>query len=133
VVGASDARGRRASFSNYGSRLSLVAPGTYDGKCSSGIVGAIPSIAVSFDTGSGCDATLFDAQGNRYAYANGTSFAAAEVAGIAALVWAARPTLTNVQLARVLEQTATRPTGVGWTRTLGWGIVNARAAVGRVK
>jgi subtilisin family serine protease len=133
VVGASTAGGRRASFSDYGAGLSLVAPGTYDGRCDDGIVGAIPSIAVSFDTGTGCDATLIDAHGNRYAYANGTSFAAPEVAGIAALVWAARPSMTNVQVARLLEQTARRPAGVRWTPSLGWGVVDALAAAERVK
>jgi hypothetical protein len=129
VVGASDERGKRASFSDYGSYLSLVAPGTYDGSCRDGIIGAIPSIAVSFDTGTGCDATLFDAQGNRYAYANGTSFAAPEVTGIAALAWAAHPSLTNVQLANLLEQTARRPAGAGWRAGIGWGVVDARAAL----
>jgi serine protease len=133
VVGAATAHGRRASFSNYGFRLSLVAPGTYDGNCRDGIIGAIPSIAVSFDTGTGCDATLIDVRGDRYAYANGTSFAAAEVAGIAALVWAARPKMTNVQLADLLEQTARRPAGAGWRPGLGWGVVDARAAVKHVK
>src|SRR5207302_7189513 len=51
AVGASDVDGKRASFSNWGARLSLVAPGTYRGGCSAGIIGAIPSIAISFDTG----------------------------------------------------------------------------------
>ena len=95
-VGASDVHGRRASFSNYGPNLSLVAPGTFDSGCAHGIIGAIPSIAISFDTGTGCDATLFDTDGRRYAYANGTSFAAPEVAGVAALVWAAKPSLTTL-------------------------------------
>src|SRR5204863_6529299 len=67
--------------------------------------------------------------GSRYAYASGTSFAAPAVAGIAALVWAAAPGLTNVQVASVLEQTATRPAAGGWTPTLGWGVVDAQAAV----
>ena len=132
AVGASNAAGKRASFSNYGPQLSLLAPGTFRGSCANGIIGAIPSIAISFDTGIGCDATLLDVHGSRYAYANGTSFAAPQVAGIAALVWAASPTLTNLQVADVLEQTARRASGSGWTPETGWGIADANAAVEKV-
>ena len=132
AVGASNAAGRRAPFSSYGPRLSLLAPGTFRGSCANGIIGALPSVATAFDTGTGCDAQLLDLRGMRYAYANGTSFAAPQVAGIAALVWAADPALTNVQLANVLEQTATRPRGTGRTATAGWGVVDAAAAVERV-
>ncbi len=129
AVGASNATGRRAVFSNFGPQLSLLAPGTYRGSCANGVIGAIPPIAISFDTGTGCEATLLDLRGTRYAYANGTSFAAPEVAGIAALVWAAGPELTNVQVADLLERTATRPPGTGWTPRDGWGVVDANAAV----
>jgi subtilisin family serine protease len=129
AVGASDAAGNRSGFSNWGSQLSLVAPGSFDTRCSVGILGAIPPIATDFDNRQACDALYVDGQGNRYAYASGTSFAAPAVAGIAALVWATAPGLTNVQVASVLEQTATRPAGTGWLPTVGWGIVNAQAAV----
>jgi subtilisin family serine protease len=132
VVGATDAKGNLASFSNRGSQVSMVAPGAYTASCALGIIGAIPAISLSFDTGVGCDATLFNAHNERYAYANGTSFAAPEVAGVAALVWAARPQLTSVQVADVLEQTATRPTGVGWRTNMGWGILDAKAALENV-
>jgi subtilisin family serine protease len=129
AVGASDAAGNRADFSNWGSRLSLLAPGSFDRRCNLGILGAVPHVATDFEGGQTCDAVYVDAAGNRYAYASGTSFAAPIVTGIAALVWAAAPRLTNVQVASVLEQTATRPTGTGWLPTTGWGIVNARAAL----
>jgi subtilisin family serine protease len=129
AVGASDSAGNRSGFSNWGSQLSLVAPGSFDARCSVGILGAIPQIATDFDNRQACDALYVDEQGNRYAYASGTSFAAPAVAGIAALVWAAAPTLTNVQVASVLEQTATRPAGAGWLPTVGWGVVNAQAAL----
>lgn len=128
VVGASDAAGRRAPFSNWGSQLSLLAPGSFDRRCGVGVIGALPEAASDFDRRGRCD-TVFDYGGARYAYATGTSFAAPEVAGIAALVWAAAPSLTNVQVATILEQTATRPVGVGWTPTAGWGVVDARAAL----
>ena len=130
-VGASDARGKRAAFSNYGAQLSLLAPGSFNSGCAIGIIGAISPIATDFG-GAGCAATLFDVRGQRYAYANGTSFAAPEVAGTAALVWAAKPSLTSVEVATVLEQTARRPSGSGWTAAAGWGVLDANAALERV-
>jgi hypothetical protein len=51
------------------------------------------------------------------------------VAGTAALVWAAKPSLTSTQVASIIEQTATRPSGAGWNPSVGWGILNAKAAV----
>ncbi|HWE82082.1 MAG TPA: S8 family serine peptidase [Gaiellaceae bacterium] len=129
AVGASDEKGARASFSDYGSQLSLVAPGTYDSKCAVGILGAIPASAPSFDDGDSCSVTMTHADGARYAYASGTSFSAPEVAGTAALVWSLKPSLSSAQVAAVLEQSATRPPGTGWNAALGWGVVDARAAV----
>src|SRR5205823_471696 len=79
AVGASDAAGNRAAFSNWGSQLSLVAPGSFDAGCGAGVLGAIPSVTGSFDNGESCDTVITDAQGNRYAYASGTSFAAPAV------------------------------------------------------
>jgi subtilisin family serine protease len=48
------------------------------------------------------------------------------VAGVAALVWAANPRLTAQQVATVLKQSAT---GTDWNRELGWGRLDASAAV----
>jgi subtilisin family serine protease len=129
AVGASDAAGNRAAFSNWGSQLSLLAPGSFDTRCSLGILGALPRVATDFEGGQTCDTVYVDAAGNHYAYASGTSFAAPIVTGIAALAWAAAPRLTNVQVASLLEQTATRPPGTGWLPTNGWGVVDARAAL----
>ena len=130
AVGASDRAGKRASFSNGGPGLSLVAPGTLTSSCSSGIIGAIPASAPDFGGAGSCSVILPHVPGGaRYAYASGTSFAAPEVAGTAALVWSVKPSLTSVQVASILEQTATRPAGTGWTPGLGWGVLNANAAV----
>lgn len=102
VVGASSPDGARASFSNTGSWISLAAPGV-------GVYGALLH--------------------HRYGYGSGTSFATPQVAGAAALVWAADPRLTAQQVAQILEQTAT---GHGvWTPELGWGVIDVDAAVAR--
>ena len=103
-VGASDSNGARAGFSEYGSFVSLAAPGE----------------------------SVFGARGGSprsYGYASGTSFAAPEVAGVAALVWAADPKLSFRQVAAILKQTAS---GRGaWSPDLGFGVVDAAAAVQR--
>jgi subtilisin family serine protease len=129
AVGASDREGLRASFSNTGQQLSLLAPGTFDTGCKVGILGAIPALATDFGESGSCDVTMTQADGVRYAYASGTSFAVPEVAGTAALVWSAKPSLTAVQVASILEQSATRPAGTGWSPSTGWGVLNAKAAV----
>lgn len=130
AVGASDVNGRRVFFSNFGNRLSLVAPGAGTGSCDSGVFGALPAGAASdWDALGSCGVRFTDASGNRYAYWNGTSFAAPEVAGIAALVWSTNPALKSYQVADILEKTATRPSGSSWNPETGWGVVNAAAAV----
>jgi subtilisin len=129
AVGAVYANNKRAAFSNWGAELSLVAPGAFDTRCNVGIIGALPAAASDFEADQSCANSLNDAEGNRYAYASGTSFAAPEVAGIAALVWSIEPGLTAYQVASLLQQTATRPPDTGWNSSLGWGVVNARVAV----
>jgi subtilisin family serine protease len=61
-----------------------------------------------------------------FGWASGTSFAAPEVAGAAALVWGANPSLTARQVATVLKQSAS---GRAWNPELGWGRLDAAAAV----
>jgi subtilisin family serine protease len=129
AVGASDHTGKRASFSNSGSQLSLLAPGTFATGCEAGIIGAIPASAPDFGDAGSCSMVVTHLTGARYAYASGTSFAVPEVAGTAALVWSVKPSLTSVQVASILEQTATRPAASGWTAETGWGVLNANAAV----
>src|SRR5262249_41625020 len=97
--------------------------------CKAGILGAIPAVATDFEERGACTLTVTHAGGARYAYASGTSFAVPEVAGTAALVWSVDPSLTSTQVAWILEKTATRPGGAGWSPSPGWGVLNARAAV----
>jgi len=123
TVGAIDAKGHRANFSDYGKHLSLVAPGTYGGS-NAGVLVALPP-ASRFDneflTWAGSD-------GARYGYVPGTSFAAPEVAGVAALIWAAQPDLKNYQVADILKQSASRAAS-DWTPGMGCGALDAGAAL----
>jgi subtilisin family serine protease len=104
LVVAAARDGARAPFSGSGSWISLAAPGV--------------DVYGAFGKG-------------RYGYGSGTSFAAAEVSGAAALVWAADPALTARRVARLLEDTAS---GHGaWTPELGFGVVDVAAAVARAR
>ena len=124
AVGASDLHGNPAFFSNSGTSLSLLAPGVLDGACS-GVLVAVPPTSTLLD--GSCYPTWAGSGGAFYAYVAGTSFAAPEVAGIAALIWAARPQLDNYQVADIIKQSAQR-TG-GWTPTAGCGVLDAAAAL----
>jgi hypothetical protein len=127
AVGAIDMDGGRARFSNFGKHLSLVAPGTVDSTCLFGVLVALPQTN-AFDEGS-C-ASRFDGTGGAlYGYVSGTSFAAPEVAGVAALIWAARPQLHNYQVAEIIKQSARRTPKTGWTPTMGCGVLDADAAL----
>lgn len=113
AVGGIDRNNRRAPFSNYGNNLSVVAPG----------------IDI-FSTG----------LNNTYLSSDGTSFAAPQVSGVAALILSVNPDLTVKQVADIIEQTAqkvggynyqntyTRPNGT-WNNEVGYGLVDAYKAL----
>jgi subtilisin family serine protease len=113
AVGATSMDGSRAYFSNTGSYLSLAAPGFN--------VFAAESADSKWPR-----ANLPWASAGYYGWASGTSFSAPEVAGAAALVWAANPRLTAAQVGQVLKESAS---GAGWNAQLGWGRLDVAAAV----
>jgi len=117
AVGATTRKGKRAEFSNTGTYLSLAAPGD-------DVFGAISSSTDELDW------PRYDLPGStagEYGFSSGTSFSAPQVAGAAALVWAANPALTRAQVAWVLKSSAS---GNGrWNRDLGYGILDVGRAV----
>jgi len=120
VVAASGNEGKRALFSEFGSFVSLAAPGA-------SVFGAVSARSST----TAYPRSTLGAPGvvGLYGYASGTSFAAPQVSGAAALVWAANPTLSARQVADVLKQTAS---GRGsWTPGLGFGVIDVAAAVAR--
>ncbi len=106
TVGAVDEAGRRASFSSFGP--------TADGRIKPDV--AAPGVRVPVAIGT-----------TEYARANGTSFAAPLAAGVAAQMLQANPDLTPNDVKQVLKQTAHN--SVSPDNALGWGIINAGAAV----
>ncbi|MEU6578338.1 type VII secretion-associated serine protease mycosin [Streptomyces sp. NPDC046805] len=101
AVAASDRNDERAFFSQSGTFLDVAAPGV-------GMVSTVPK-------GGQCTA-------------DGTSFAAPYVAGVAALLKEKHPTWTAAQLTTRIEETAQRP-GRGPNRYIGWGVVDPTAAL----
>lgn len=124
AVGASDVDGNLAYFSNSGDDLSLLAPGNYTGTCS-GVLVAAPISDFFVDA---CYPSWTATSGGSYAYVSGTSFAAPEVTGIAALILAVRPGLANYKVADIIKQSARRAQP-GWTPTMGCGVLDAGAAL----
>jgi subtilisin family serine protease len=117
AVGASTAGGARASFSTAAPYVSLLAPGV-------NVLGALSSTAPASayphaDLGAPADGL--------YGYGTGTSYAAPQVAGAAALVWGVDPALTAAQVVRILERTASRHGAR--TPGAGHGVLDVAAAV----
>jgi hypothetical protein len=116
-VAASTMAGKRASFSNTGSQVSLAAPGAH-------VFGAV---AAGTPRSWWPRYELPGSLAGLYGWSSGTSFATPEVVGAAALVWAANPSLKATQVAGILKATAS---GDGkWTPGLGYGVIDVAAAV----
>jgi serine protease len=136
-VTAADFFDRRAQFAGRGTQISLAAYGTYQGDDDNGppgIFGAFTSALNALDTGAigdrrPCRCRVTFAADPRYAYLQGTSMAAPMVAAAAALVRRLNPDMGSQEIARLIKQTARRPPGTGWNAELGWGILDAGAAL----
>jgi serine protease len=139
-VTAADALDRRAVFAGLGSQISLAAYGAYDPGAAGppGIFGAFTAGPNELETGSfaipprppcGCRTTF--ASDPRYAYVQGTSMATPMVAATGALIRHLNPDLGVAEIVRMLKETARRSAGSGWTPDLGWGILDAGAALTR--
>lgn len=108
-IGATDGRGKIAFFSSGSPTLSVVALGenVYSVK-----------------------ASLAD---NEYRYMSGTSMSCPFVVGMAGLLLTFAPTLMPGELRTVIEDTAKRNDSLKWDSRYGYGVVDVKAAVERVK
>lgn len=113
AVGAIGSTGYRASFSSFGPKLDVVAPGVE-------VLSTIPE--------------------NNIGFMSGTSIATPHVSGVAALMIAANPDLTREEVVRFIEVTAKkihtenyqyysyRPHST-WNQEVGYGLIDATKAV----
>jgi subtilisin family serine protease len=126
-VGATMPNGEAAAFSTHNRFVSLAAPGASAGDCRFGVFSTLPATtATPWTTEEGCDETLTGINGLRYAYGEGTSFAAPIVSGLAALAWQAEPRLASEQVGEVLTRSAV---GRGWNERTGAGVADGMGAV----
>lgn len=135
TVGAMSQCGQRKSFnscdgenwgSNYGTALDVVAPG-------------VKIYTTDISSNKGYNSTSGE-NGNYYIDFNGTSAACPHVSGIAALLLSVNPNLSALQVRNIIESTAQKVGGYTysgtsgrtngtWNNEMGYGLVDARAAV----
>ncbi|MCK5405638.1 MAG: S8 family serine peptidase, partial [Desulfobulbaceae bacterium] len=106
-----------ASYSNYGDTVDIAAPGgdigDYNGDDYNDRI--LQNTFVRNKTG--------------YYFFAGTSMASPHVAGVAALIKAVNPSLTNIDIRGILEDTAEDLGAERWDSSFGYGLVDAAAAV----
>jgi len=121
-VSASNENGDRASFSNYGSNIDIMAPGT--------------SLLLLDLMGTEGSNNSTEVVNENYAFKSGTSFSAPIVAGVAALILSADPSLTPDEVRRIIIQTAQKTGNAqqydanGFSLFNAYGLINACAALG---
>lgn len=115
-VAANDRQGNRASYSNFGSSIDVSAPG---GEVSPTAANGVASTLNAGTQSPGAE---------NYVYFQGTSMAAPHVAGVAALLLEADPTLTPDEIETTLKNTARSLPG-SCSGGCGAGIIDARAAL----
>lgn len=101
AVGSTTSSDTRSSFSNYGPRLDIVAPGS----------------------------TIYSTISGGYGYLSGTSMATPHVAGLAALIRSFDPSLSDNQVREVIQNTADDLGPAGWDQEYGYGRINAWRAL----
>jgi serine protease len=114
-------------------------PGGFLGTLGSGNSSTIIGISLSQEDGQflvanrlGQSATVsstYTAPASGYEFYDGTSMATPHVSAVAALVWSANPSATNVQIRQVLRDTAEDLGAAGRDNYYGYGLVRAKVAV----
>jgi subtilisin family serine protease len=138
IVTSAKHTGARSGFAQRTTGVSVAAYGSATDAGSGGQQGILstwppetpePALDTEFENHNPPDPVRTSLFGdNRYAYLAGTSMAAPQVAGLVALIRAARPGIAASKLARLVKLTAS---GCGsYGEGLGWGRINAGAALG---
>jgi subtilisin family serine protease len=124
TVGATGVDDKRASFSNYGA-IDLAAPGIdilslRARRTDVQLVAGVENYVAGRN---------FVGEKARYYRANGTSFAAPFVSGVAALLLSQSPNLDAISIKRMIVQSARDAGTVGVNPETGYGILDAKAAL----
>jgi subtilisin family serine protease len=126
VVASTDPNDEWLGFSNWGSQVSLAAPG----------LEVLSLRARRTDTMRGMPGidyvagSAYVGKDRRYYRASGTSFSAPIVSGIASLLLSKNPSLTSEDVSRILLHSARDAGTPGVDQHTGYGIVDARSALG---
>jgi subtilisin family serine protease len=124
-VAALDQHDKRAAFSNWGKHVKIAAPGVD--------MLSLRARRSDFMLLTGAEhykaGEAFVGPKNQFMRASGTSFSAPLVSAVASLIWAKYPHLTNVQVERMLLESADDVEEPGWDNFTGAGRLNAIAAL----
>ena len=126
VVAASDLNGERAGFSNFGADVEVIAPGV---DVLSLRARDTDFIALS-NPPDYPEGAAFVGDDEAYYRASGTSFAAAEVSGLASRIMTLKPELSAEEVKRLLVQTAVDVGTPGVDQRSGYGRVDLVRALG---
>lgn len=125
AVAALDHLDKRAAFSNWGPHIKIAAPGVD--------ILSLRARRTDFMLFTGAEnyqsGESFVGPGHQLMRSSGTSFAAPLVSAVASLIWAKYPNLTNVQVERMLLESADDVEEPGWDNFTGAGRLNAVAAL----
>jgi serine protease len=125
TVGATTMEGKRASYSNFGPEVEVMAPGGDLG----GLLSHLPADCNGLLCPSGILSTLYDSSQKQYSYQfyEGTSQAAPIVSGVVALMLSGKANMTVAQATEILRATA--ESYATCSEGCGAGMVNAEAAL----
>jgi subtilisin family serine protease len=124
TVAASGLDDQRASFSNWG-KIAVTAPGVDI----LSMRARRTDVMLGIGEGKYAAGSAFVGDDKRHYRASGTSFAAPFVAGLASLMIANDPSLTNAQVMNIIKSTARDVGTPGVDQYTGYGIVDAVAAL----
>jgi subtilisin family serine protease len=108
TVAATDSNDQKASFSNYGEKIDVAAPG-------------VDILSAKASGGWMCGNTV----GSYYCYVSGTSMATPHVAGLAALILSKNPTLTPEEVRQIIRKGVNDLGAAGKDSSFGYGRINA--------
>lgn len=121
----------KASFSNYGAKIDVAAPGGGDTDTSGLVIQPDRSI-LSLRSSQANSSMIGSGQlvvGTKYLRQAGTSMASPHVAGVAALIRALHPEFTPEQVRQALRMSANDIGAAGLDNQFGYGRLNATAAI----